>query len=100
MTKVRVLVKLYHVPHPRIPGHTPLHLAVVLGHSILVRMLLASGARPDVQAATSGKTGLFLAVEQGNQPLVELLLSYGGSVSIPSFSGVTQAHIINQNKLD
>eukprot|EP00092_Neocalanus_flemingeri_P088770 GFUD01112204.1.p1 GENE.GFUD01112204.1~~GFUD01112204.1.p1 ORF type:complete len:192 (-),score=33.14 GFUD01112204.1:8-583(-) len=74
-------------------GQTALHLAVSSGQDALVKMLLAYGAKPDIQDAKSGKTGLFLAIERGNQSMAEQLLCYGGSVSIPSYGGVAPASL-------
>ena len=79
-------------------GQSALHLAVMSGQHAMVKMLLAHGARPDTQELTSGKTGLFLAIEQGDEDIVELLLSYGGSVSIPSYGGVTPLTIATENR--
>ena len=81
-----------------ISGQTALHLAVLSKQDSLVKMLLAYGAKPDIQDVKSGKTGLFIAIEQGNQAIAELLLSYGGSVSIPSYSGGTPASLYSENR--
>jgi ankyrin repeat protein len=64
----------------------------------MVKMLLAYGAKPDIQELKSGKTGLLLAIEQGNQDIAELLLCYGGSVGIPSFGGVMPASLCLENR--
>ena len=64
----------------------------------MVKMLLADGAKPDVQDARSGKTGLFIAVELGYQSIAELLLCYGGSANISSYSGVMPASLGVENR--
>ena len=61
-------------------------------------MLLAYGAKLDIQECKSGKTGLLLALEQGNQSLAELLICYGASISIPSWGGVTPASLCSENR--
>ena len=100
MTKVRILQPSASnlAELVLILGLTALHLAVLSGQVPMVKMLLAYGAKPDVQDARSGKTGLFLTIELGYQSIVELLLSYGGSASIASYSGVTPASLGTENR--
>ena len=64
----------------------------------VVKMLLAYGAKPDIQECKSGKTGLLLALEKGNQSLAELLICYGASMSSQSWGGVTPASLCSENK--
>ena len=85
-------------------GLTPLHLVVLARDEIMVKMLLAFGARPDSQVgmhekqtkaiiifptqdARNGKTATFLATELGCSGIVQLLASYGASASLASYSG-------------
>jgi ankyrin repeat protein len=79
-------------------GQTALHIAVLCRQYTMVKMLLAYGAKPDIQELKSGKTGLLLAIEQGNQSIADLLISYGGSISIPSWGGVTPSSICSVNR--
>jgi len=81
-----------------ISGQTALHLALISENEAMVKMLLAYGAKPDVQELRSGKTGLLMALEHGNQNLAELLVCYGASMSISSWGGVTPASICAENK--
>ena len=68
------------------------------GKEPLVKMLLAYGAKPDIQECKGGKTGLLLALEQGNQSLAELLICYGASMSSQSWGGVTPASLCSENR--
>jgi len=97
-------VLLKHVPdRPEVnlfndQGQTALHLALLSGKEAVVKMLLAYGAKPDIQELKSGKTGLLLALEQGNQSMAELLICYGANMSVPSWGGVTPASLCSENR--
>ena len=68
------------------------------GKESLLKMLLAYGAKPDIQECKGGKTGLLLALEQGNQSLAELMICYGASMSIQTWGGVTPASCCYENR--
>ncbi len=59
-------------------GNTPLHIAVINNHRVLVRQLLARGA--DVRAINNaGKSPLDLAHQTGNPTIIKLLKQYGAN---------------------
>merc|ERR1719431_1193748 len=58
-------------------GQTALHLAVIQKDESMVRCLLVSGAKSELQDARNGKTALCLAVEVGCHEVVDLLNLYG-----------------------
>jgi len=71
-------------------GLTALHLAVIQKDESMVKSLLASGAKPELQDARSGKTALCLAVEIGCHKVVDLLNLYGSGS--PPVGGRGQNH--------
>jgi len=59
-------------------GNTPLHIATISNHRVLVRQLLSRGA--DVDAKNSaGDSPLDLAIQSGNQTITKLLKQYGAN---------------------
>ena len=75
-----------------------MHISILSSKESEVKMLLAYGAKPDIQELKSGKTGLLLALEQGNQSMAELLICYGASMSVASWGGVTPASLCSENR--
>jgi ankyrin repeat protein len=55
-------------------GHTPLHKAIIQGHSGVVRRLIEAGADPNY-ATADGDSTLQLAKDTGRHDIVQLLLS-------------------------
>lgn len=57
----------------------PLHMAVTINDSTIVRTLLDHGADPNIQAESDGMTPLMAAAWNESEELVRLLLSYGAN---------------------
>lgn len=55
----------------------PLHMAVTINDSTIVRTLLDHGADPNIQAESDGMTPLMAAAWNESEELVRLLLTYG-----------------------
>lgn len=55
----------------------PLHMAVTINDSTIVRTLLDYGADPNIQAESDGMTPLMAAAWNESEELVRLLLTYG-----------------------
>lgn len=72
-------------------GRTPLHLAVLRGHTRLVRLLLQRGA-PVGAVDRAGRTALHEAAWHGHSRVAELLLQRGASAAARSGTGLTPLH--------
>lgn len=72
-------------------GRTPLHLAVLLGHVALVRLLLQRGAAVGA-ADRAGRTPLHEAAWHGHSRVAELLLQHGAPAAARSGAGLTPLH--------
>ena len=74
-------------------GLMPLHVACAMGHSRIVRLLLAYGA--DVDAADElGQTALHFAAELGALAELRLLCAYGADPECQTVDGRGLAHIV------
>ncbi|XP_023265113.1 B-cell lymphoma 3 protein isoform X1 [Seriola lalandi dorsalis] len=73
-------------------GLSPLHLAVLLGHQDLARMLLDAGADINAMDIKSGQSPLMHAVESNNADMVHFLIENGCDVNSQSYSGNTALH--------
>ncbi|XP_071325726.1 B-cell lymphoma 3 protein homolog [Trachinotus anak] len=73
-------------------GLSPLHLAVLLGHKDLARMLLDAGADINAMDIKSGQSPLMHAVESNNVDMVHFLIENGCDVNSQSYSGNTALH--------
>lgn len=62
-------------------GFTPLLVAARMGWAHVVRRLLALGALPGAQLASSGNSALHLAAMHGHLEVLRLLLAVGGEGS-------------------
>ncbi|KAF5586011.1 Het-eN [Fusarium subglutinans] len=60
-------------------GRTPLHFAAQYGHTAVMELLLASGARMELEDSR-GQTPLSRAIEHGNIAAIEFLLERGARV--------------------
>jgi ankyrin repeat protein len=69
---------------------TPLQVAVQMGHTDVVQVLLEHGA--DVSAAFNGNTPLHLAANYAHAELVKLLFQHGADVSATDANGCTPLH--------
>ncbi|KIL87211.1 hypothetical protein FAVG1_09767 [Fusarium avenaceum] len=69
-------------------GHTPLSLAVAMGHLAICEILILGGADMSHREHIYGQTPLSLAVAHGHQSIVELLLRKGSDCD-DHISGVT-----------
>ena len=83
-------------------------MAVLSKNASLVKMLLAFGAKPDLQVrknmflsfevesfqdARGGKTPIFLATELGLPGVVHLLVSFGARVTVANYVGVIPSSV-------
>lgn len=69
---------------------TPLHLACILGHDMIVHYLIEKGANPNLQTNIKGYASLHLSV-LANKPeiIIELLTRTNASPHLPDYSGRT-----------
>ena len=73
-------------------GHTPLLLAVAMGHTSLVKFLLGEGANVEARGK-SGATSLMIATSMGHDDVLRVLLAHGADVSAThAFAGTTALH--------
>ncbi|VVD01746.1 unnamed protein product [Leptidea sinapis] len=86
-------------------GYTALHLAALNNHAEIAELLVAGGARPDLQNANL-QTALHLAVERQHTQIVRLLIANGADLNIcdkqlrrlqevtdfPSLGGIANTH--------
>ncbi|KAL3059744.1 hypothetical protein OYC64_014360 [Pagothenia borchgrevinki] len=73
-------------------GLSPLHLAVLRGHTQLAKMLLDAGADINAMDNKSGQSPLMHAVESNNADMVHFLIESGCDVNSQSYSGNTALH--------
>jgi ankyrin repeat protein len=66
---------------------TPLCIAMLNGHLFIVRMLLKSGANPNIEI--DNRTLLFFAVENDDCDLAQLLLTKGAEIDVVDYAGYT-----------
>ena len=71
---------------PNLPGWTPLIYAAVNNHVEVARLLLSRGAQVNA-TAENGMTALMMAAREGQLPMVLLLLEHGADVNYTSQSG-------------
>ena len=69
-------------------GITPLILATVNNHAVLVAILISTGAKVD-ECSEKGKSALNFACKYGNLSLVQLLLAKGADVNSKTTEGLT-----------
>lgn len=75
-------------------GWTALHLASFFGRSETARVLLAAGARHDLQARNAQANLVLHAATAGRRgEIVELLLDHGADVNAPTGQGWTALHL-------
>lgn len=72
-------------------GGSPLHLAAGGGHEVVVKLLLAAGARPN-EANIRGATPLHWATEHGHEAVVKVLLDAGVNPDGADRVGFTPLH--------
>ncbi|KAH7173268.1 ankyrin repeat-containing domain protein [Fusarium flagelliforme] len=72
-------------------GWTPLHWAVSMGHESLVRILLRSGASPDLPDL-AGWTPTFWAAFKGHADIIEMLWRYDTAPFRCDVKGLTPLH--------
>ncbi|MEG4173133.1 MULTISPECIES: ankyrin repeat domain-containing protein [unclassified Microcoleus] len=77
-------------------GDTPLHLAVQNNRPEIVSLLIANGAKVNVENA-SGNTPLHLAVQNNRPEIVSFLIANGAKVNVENASGNTPLHLAVQN---
>ncbi|XP_066985586.1 ankyrin repeat domain-containing protein 27-like [Macrobrachium rosenbergii] len=73
-------------------GNTALHVAVMHGHLLLAKILLAQGADPDLQTRSKHLTPLHLAAQSSNLPMMEALLASRAKVDVKDVCGNTPLH--------
>ena len=77
-----------------------LHRAVISGHNDTVELLLAKGARTDLQDGRA-RAALDYAVEKGDKDIAELLIEKGADVNAKNKSGQTPIDIaMGQGRMD
>ena len=79
-------------------GTTPLHAAVMEGHSWLAYLLLRDGAYVD-STLIDGSTPLFMAVANNDCKIIKLLLSYGAKIDIQNNDNLTCLDICNNKEI-
>ena len=72
---------------PNLPGWTPLIYAAVNNHVNVARLLLSRGAQVNA-TAENGLTALMMAAREGQLPMVLLLLEHGADVNYTSPFGM------------
>ena len=72
---------------------TPLHMACFKEHETIVKVLLESGANPDVQDSF-GLTPLHIAAMRGNVEIIKHLEEHNADASITSDDGKTVIQVI------
>lgn len=78
VSRVRCLLRLTANPNAEFEsGFTPLREAAAAGHTEVVRLLLAHGARVDVENHWTGGTPLRAALANGHADIVKLLEKAG-----------------------
>jgi ankyrin repeat protein len=78
-------------------GRTPLHMAALNGHTLLVDLLISEGA--DVASRDkTGQTPLHLAAAEGHERVVELLLDKGVHVDPVDTRHETPLHLAVKNE--
>ena len=77
-------------------GYTPLMLTALRGRTILVKLLLAHGAQPDLHKAPDA-TPLTMACEEGHLEIVRLLIGKGANPNIRNEIGQTPLMLRRQS---
>ncbi|MHC9543459.1 MAG: ankyrin repeat domain-containing protein [Vulcanimicrobiota bacterium] len=73
-------------------GMTPLHYAVLKGHSMMAQLLISLDAEVN-RTDSNGLAPLHCAAREGHSVIVELLLSNKASVNISTYEGLTPLHM-------
>lgn len=74
-------------------GRTALHLALSMSYTSMVKLLLSSGANPNVRDLVSGETALHIAVRLNNdRAALQLLLKANADPNIQDARGWTALH--------
>lgn len=68
---------------------SPLHAAAMEGHADVCRMLLESGAHPDVQTDPQGYCPLHSAAWAGHVDAIRVLLAHGARTDLENYRGET-----------
>lgn len=92
LDKVKSLLaeKPEEVNEKNIFNWTPLHTAALAGHTDIVALLLANGARGD--ADDRGETPMHAAAAKGHKDIVELLLAAGMNPNCRNLARITPLH--------
>uniref|UniRef100_A0A2M4BAD8 Putative ankyrin repeat and dhhc-type zn-finger domain protein n=1 Tax=Anopheles marajoara TaxID=58244 RepID=A0A2M4BAD8_9DIPT len=108
----RYLLSRYDTVDIRCQGETALHIALVCGNELCVRLLIEQGANVFATGEKDQLTSLHFAAMSGKQPLIDLLIvRYGFNVNVRDLKGRTIAfylptchrlfrHLIDRHKLD
>lgn len=81
-------------------GITALHYCVINDHAPLARLLLDSGANPNMRIPDTQVSPLVIAALERNKALAGMLLGYGANPNLPTRDGSTAADIMpNIHKL-
>ncbi|KAL0337109.1 UNVERIFIED_CONTAM: hypothetical protein Scaly_1986000 [Sesamum calycinum] len=78
-------------------GKTALHMAVEERRRDCARLLLANGARADIQNSSDGETPLHVASFLGDEQMVKLLLHKGANKDVRNKSGKTAYDLAAEN---
>ena len=73
-------------------GCTPLHQAVVRGHTTAIRALLTAGADVTFRTVDKGKSGLDLVAEEGHVDTARVIIEHGGDVDAVGTDGSSPLH--------
>ena len=74
-------------------GQTALMTAALAGKADAVKLLLAHGAKVNVQEPTKGQTALMWAASEGNTAAAESLIEFGADIKAKSKAGLHAAAI-------
>jgi len=80
------------------PQETPLHLSVVKNSFNITKLLLSSGANPNLPEASFNRTPLFISAFNKNEEITQLLIQFGADKNIRDKKGFTALEFVTLYK--